>query len=69
MALRVRRVVTGHDQNGKAVVRIDEEMKHVFTSRPGALAVNVWTTDRSPANNDGDADEGLRTATPSTTSS
>jgi ABC transporter substrate binding protein len=60
MALKVRRVVTGHDGNGKAVVKTDEEMKHVFTSRPGALAVNVWTTDRSPANNDGDADEGLR---------
>ena len=60
MPLEIRRVVTGHDATGKAVVKVDEPMKHGFTSRPGALACNVWTTDRSPASNDGDADEGLR---------
>ena len=60
MALRVRRVITGHDAHGKAVVKIDEVATHLFPRRPGATVCNVWTTDVSPANNDGDADEGLR---------
>ena len=60
MALRVRRVITGHDANGKAVVKIDEVAKHLVQGRPGATVCNVWTTDVSPASNDGEADEGLR---------
>ena len=60
MALNVRRVITGHDKNGKAVVKIDEVAKHVTSGRPGASSVNIWTTEGFPANNDGDADEGLR---------
>ena len=60
MALNVRRVITGHDANGKAVVKIDEVAKNVSSGRPGATAVNIWTTEGFPANNDGDADEGQR---------
>ena len=60
MALTVRRVVTGHDDTGRAIVKIDEVATHLFTGRPGATACNIWTTDTSPANNDGAADEGLR---------
>ena len=44
MALRVRRVITGHEGNGKAVVTIDEVAKHLFTGRPGATACNICTT-------------------------
>ena len=60
MALHVRRVITGHDANGKAIVKIDEVCKNVSSGRPGATSVNVWTTEGFPANNDGAADEGLR---------
>ena len=60
MALNVRRVITGHDTNGKAVVKIDEVAKNVTSGRPGASAVNIWTTEGFPVNNDGDADEGQR---------
>jgi quercetin dioxygenase-like cupin family protein len=60
MPLHVRRVITGHDATGRAIVKIDEVAKHVTTGRPGAQACNVWTTEGFPANNDGDADEGLR---------
>ena len=60
MALHVRRVITGHDATGRAVVTIDEVSSNVFTGRPGAQACNVWTTEGFPANNDGAADEGLR---------
>ena len=60
MALRVRRVITGHDANGRAIVTIDEASKNLSSGRPGATACNIWTTEGFPANNDGAADEGLR---------
>jgi quercetin dioxygenase-like cupin family protein len=60
MALNVRRVITGHDASGKAVVKIDEVCKNVTSGRPGATSVNVWTTEGFPADNDGSADEGQR---------
>ncbi len=60
MALHVRRVITGHDATGRAIVKIDEVAKHAFVGRPGATACNVWTTEGFPADNDGDADAGLR---------
>jgi quercetin dioxygenase-like cupin family protein len=60
MALQVRRVITGHDVSGRAIVKIDEVSKNVHVGRPGAMVCNIWTTDVSPANNDGDADEGRR---------
>jgi len=62
MALRVRRVITGHDDKGRAIVKLDEVAKHAFTGRPGATACNVWTTEGFPVNNDGEDDEGLRKA-------
>ena len=62
MALQVRRVVTGHDANGRAIVMIDEVAQNVFSGRPGANATNVWTTEGFPANNDGTADAGQRKA-------
>jgi quercetin dioxygenase-like cupin family protein len=60
MGLQVRRVITGHDANGRAVVKIDEVSKTLFSGRPGATATNIWTTEGFPANNDGDADQGGR---------
>ena len=60
MALQVRRVITGHDANGKAVVKIDEIAKHVVQGRPGAMVCNVWSTDTWPSNNDGEEDMGRR---------
>jgi quercetin dioxygenase-like cupin family protein len=60
MALQVRRIVTGHDAKGRAVVKIDEVSKNITSGRPGATACVVWTTESFPVNNTGDADEGLR---------
>lgn len=60
MALQVRRVVTGHDENGRAIVKIDEISTNLGTNRPGATYCNVWTTEGFPCNNDGADDEGLR---------
>src|SRR4051794_8002200 len=60
MTLQVRRIVTGHDESGKAVVKIDEPTKNVISARPGASASVIWTTDAFPANNDGFEDESQR---------
>ena len=60
MSLSVRRVVTGHDENGHAIVTIDEIAKNVVEGRPGAHAANIWTTEGFPIDNDGDTDASLR---------
>jgi quercetin dioxygenase-like cupin family protein len=60
VALRVRRVVTGHDSQGRAVVAIDEMSQNLRSARPGATACVVWTSQGFPVDNTGEADEGLR---------
>jgi quercetin dioxygenase-like cupin family protein len=60
MSLTIRRVVTGHDKNGKATVKIDEMVKNAASARPGAHAAVIWTSEGFPVNNDGDADESSR---------
>ena len=60
MPLKLRRVVTGHDANGKAVVKIDEACQNLSVGRPGRSACVVWTTESFPVDNTGEADEGLR---------
>jgi quercetin dioxygenase-like cupin family protein len=56
----IRRVVTGHDAQGKAVVKIDAPCGDFVQARPNGFVYNIWTTDTHPANNDGDADAGRR---------
>ena len=56
MHLGLRRVVTGHDKNGKAIVEIDEISTNVKSRRPGQSAVVVWTTPAVPADNTDPAD-------------
>ncbi|HEX4616730.1 MAG TPA: cupin domain-containing protein [Stellaceae bacterium] len=60
MALQIRRVVTSHDASGRAVVRIDEVAKNLVSSRAGATACVVWTTEGFPVDNTGEDDAGLR---------
>jgi quercetin dioxygenase-like cupin family protein len=60
MALKLRRVVTGHDKAGKAIVTIDEQVKNIASGRPGAMATVVWSTQGFPVSNDGDDDESSR---------
>ena len=60
MAFSVRRVVTGHDDDGRALVKIDEIAKNPVSNRPGATAYVIWTTEGFPVENSGDADESLR---------
>jgi quercetin dioxygenase-like cupin family protein len=53
MSLRLRRVVTGHDQHGKARVVSDDLMTNVVHKRPGYASSVVWSTDALPGDNSG----------------
>jgi quercetin dioxygenase-like cupin family protein len=53
MSLQIRRVVTGHDPQGRAKVEIDEIAKNVISNRPGASSCVVWSTKGFPVDNDG----------------
>jgi quercetin dioxygenase-like cupin family protein len=50
VTLRVRRVVTGHDPQRKAVVSSDETLP-ITTRRPGQEGCVVWATERIPVDN------------------
>ena len=50
MTLEVRRVVTGHDKNGKARVVIDELSDNVISRRAGQQSTVIWATNQTPAN-------------------
>jgi mannose-6-phosphate isomerase-like protein (cupin superfamily) len=56
MTLNIRRVVTGHDAQGRAKVLIDEQVKNVFSPRPGAEFSVIWSSEGFPVNNDGSED-------------
>src|SRR5882757_2505711 len=61
MEFKLRRVVTGHDANGRAKVLIDEQVQNVFSPRPGAAYSVIWSTEGHPISNDGDADPSRNT--------
>ncbi|HEY5280916.1 MAG TPA: cupin domain-containing protein [Pseudolabrys sp.] len=56
MSLQIRRVVTGHTENGRAKVEIDEVATNVISNRAGASSCVVWSTKGFPVDNDGFAD-------------
>jgi quercetin dioxygenase-like cupin family protein len=56
MTLNIRRVVTGHDAQGRSTVLIDEPVSNQHSPRPGATYSVIWSTDELPASNDGSED-------------
>ena len=46
MSLKIRRVVTGHDNQGRAKVLIDEQVTNVISSRPNANSSVIWSSVR-----------------------
>ena len=61
MNLKVRRVVTGHDDSGKAVVKIDDLGSHVVQGRKNLYRQLIWTTEELPVEfSDTDEDLGAR---------
>src|SRR5437667_12784668 len=53
MARAMRRVVTGHDAQGKSVFVMDGPSPHVLElpGMPGLALINLWVTDDAPADN------------------
>ena len=60
MPLNIRRVVTGHDAQGRAVVAVDEICRNVISRRPQHASCVVWSTGSFPADNSGSEDGGAR---------
>jgi len=63
MALEVRRIVTGHDANGKAVVTTDERLAAVpRLGRPHIAGCEIWSTEAMPVDNTSEAAEAAQRA-------
>ncbi len=62
MVWRVRRVVTGHDKNGKSKFLMDGHAPNVkeMASMPGLALTDLWETLDAPADNSGAADAARR---------
>ena len=61
MTLQVRRVTTGHDASGKAVVVTDETLTAVARRiGAGITGCEIWSTDRMPVDNSREADAAQR---------
>jgi hypothetical protein len=58
MPQRIRRVVTGHDKDGKSVFVMDGKAPNILemSSMPGVALTDLWRTKASPASNGGNAD-------------
>jgi len=62
MIWRVRRVLTGHDAEGKSTIIADGQAPNVkeMASMPGLALTDLWETSGAPANNDGHSDAAAR---------
>ena len=56
----VRRVVTGHNSEGRSCVIIDDIASNITSRRPGHESRLIWVTDTAPASYDGVSDKGAR---------
>jgi quercetin dioxygenase-like cupin family protein len=54
MSLQPRRVVTGHDAHGNAIIVADDVVDNGTVRRPGHKSFVLWTTETVPADNTGD---------------
>ena len=63
MIQRIRRVVTGHDAQGRSVILSDgpaQSVKEMAPTFPGLALTDLWETTASPASNAGSADAAER---------
>lgn len=58
MARPTRRIVTGHDQQGRSIIWKDGPAPSLFEpkARPGEAITELWRTDAAPASNRGNED-------------
>jgi naringenin degradation protein FdeH len=59
---KIKRYVTGHDKDGKAVVTLDDHAPNAVPLKgwPGAGVTEIWVTGEMPVNNTGRVDQSLR---------
>ena len=62
MGQKIRRVVTGHDGGGKAVVAINDLAPNATEIKgwPGLCVTELWVTNEMPVDNGGRTDQGAR---------
>ena len=62
MIWKIRRVLTGHDAEGKSVIIADGHAPNVkeMASMPGLALTDLWETKGAPASNEGSADPAAR---------
>ena len=62
MIWRVRRVLTGHDTDGKSTIIADGHASNMkeMASMPGLALTDLWETTGAPADNEGHADAASR---------
>lgn len=62
MGQKIRRIVTGHDASGKAVITINDLAPNSVEIKgwPGLWVTELWTTDEMPVDNSGNTDRGAR---------
>ena len=58
--MKIRRVVTGHDSKGKAVVVHDEICSNIISRRPQHHSCVVWSTGQFPVDNQDPANGNTR---------
>ncbi|MGB8416436.1 cupin domain-containing protein [Paraburkholderia sp.] len=62
MVTKIRRIVTGHDAEGRSTVLFDGYATNVkeMESMPGLALTDLWETDTSPVDNSSNVDAGAR---------
>ena len=62
MVWKIRRVLTGHDSDGKSIIMTDGIAPNVLEmeSMPGLALTDLWETKGAPASNEGNADAAER---------
>jgi len=62
MLQKIRRVVTGHNAQGRAVILFNDHAPNATELKgwTGAGVTELWVTDENPADNSGNADRSLR---------
>ena len=56
MTMKVRRIVTGHNANGKAIIKTNEQVTAVPRVDAGISGCEIWSTDQMPIDNSAAAD-------------
>ena len=58
--MKIRRIVTGHDAKGRAIIERDAEMENLKVLNSGNRGVLLWVTDGSPPTVEGEEDPSER---------